>query len=223
MDLSNLSSDLPSGSSGPSVQQQRTETLLRELTNEFKTAANSVAALYSSHGSEAARAEFATAAKAVTGLYRLATRVLAGAADRGYTECLDDLLVAIANGDDIEDWALTRRAEMCKQTQDDGEERERAGTDSVADSEGVLLGGDELAAPPLLNSCIPSHVFSAPELMAAPQHFYPGIPPPSVAHTLKQRAMLRRKPRHCDNGSDSDSEKEGRKKERWEGRKRMKN
>ncbi|RLV82945.1 hypothetical protein JA9_002788 [Meyerozyma sp. JA9] len=206
MDLSNLSSDLPAA---PSVQQQAAERLSRELALEFKTAANAVAALYNSHEPEEAKSEFSNAAKAVTRLYRLANKKSVSAADQGYTDCLDDLLLAIANGDDIEDWALTRRAEIRKQDQEDLEERDK---NSEVASSPVTECIPELVAPPLENSRLPNHVFSAPAQLAAPQHFYPGIPPPSVAHSVKQRASIRRKPRkegkkeEWKDGSDSDSD-----------------
>lgn len=219
MDLSNLSSDLPSA---PSVQQQTTERLSRELALEFKNAANAVAALYNSHEPEEAKTEFSNAAKAVTRLYRLANKKLVSAADQGYTDCLDDLLVAIANGEDIEDWALTRRAEIRKQDQEDFDEKEKNSSEMASSPVTETQCLPELVAPLLENSRLPNHVFSAPAQLAAPQHFYPGIPPPSVAHSIKQRASIRRKPRiskeepwsKADLGSDSDSDS---------GRKRRKN
>lgn len=112
MDLSNLSSDLPSTRN---VDQVSLIELNKELTSEFKNAAKSVAALYNSTGdSKRLKAEFANAAKSVASLYRLGNNSNVLLMHKGYLECLDDLLDVITNGDDIENWALTKRAEIVK-------------------------------------------------------------------------------------------------------------
>lgn len=211
MDLSNLSSQLPSGRS------QKDDGLARELACQFKNAANAVAALYNNHDQDDAKTEFSNAARAVTGLYRTATKSQAAAVDQGYTECLEDLLTAIQNGEDIEDWALTRRAQIRKE-QDNDDERNAASDkcDVPLDTEGPE--GPYLAdlAAPDLAGYIPDHVFTAPLLLAAPQHFHPSMPPLSVAHTVKQRAQMRRKPRMTkEDSSDSESDS-GRKRRKME-------
>lgn len=100
MDLSNLSSDLPSTQN---LEQVSLLELNKELTSEFKNAAKSVAALYNSTGdTKQQKAQFADAAKAVASLYRLGTNSNVLLMHKGYLECLDDLLGVITNGEDIE-------------------------------------------------------------------------------------------------------------------------
>lgn len=112
MDLSNLSSNLPATRN---VEQVSLLELNKELTSEFKNAAKSVAALYNSTGNaEQLKTEFANAAKSVASLYRLGSNSNEVLMHKGYLECLDDLLEGITNGEDIENWALTKRAEITK-------------------------------------------------------------------------------------------------------------
>lgn len=112
MDLSNLSSNLPATRN---VEQVSLLELNKELTSEFKNAAKSVAALYNSIGNaEQLKTEFANAAKSVASLYRLGNNSNEALMHKGYLECLDDLLQGITNGEDIENWALTKRAEITK-------------------------------------------------------------------------------------------------------------
>lgn len=113
MDLSNLSSNLPATKS---LEKISIIELNKDLTTEFKNAAKSVASLYntSSLGTDlkTQKVEFANAAKAVASLYRLGTNASVLLRNKGYLDCLDDLLHMITNGDDIENWALTKRAEI---------------------------------------------------------------------------------------------------------------
>lgn len=114
MDLSNLSSDLPP--TAP-LEHISVNELSRELTAEFKNAAKSVAALYNSASQpetpgKTNKVEFANAARSVASLYRLTNNAKSVLLNKGYLECLDDLLHVITNGDDIENWALTKRAEI---------------------------------------------------------------------------------------------------------------
>lgn len=112
MDMSNLSSNLPSTKN---VEQVSLLELNKELTSEFKNAAKSVAALYNSTGdAEQLKTEFANTAKSVATLYRLGSNSNEILMNKGYLECLDDLLEVITNGEDIENWALTKRAEITK-------------------------------------------------------------------------------------------------------------
>ncbi|ODV79954.1 uncharacterized protein CANTADRAFT_42549, partial [Suhomyces tanzawaensis NRRL Y-17324] len=114
MDLSNLSFDLPPTKP---VNQTAIDDLSRDLTTEFKNAAKSVAKLYNSSvaGNSTSpnhKAEFANAAKSVAALYRTTHNATLLLQYNGYLNCLDDLLEIIANDGDVENWALTKRAEI---------------------------------------------------------------------------------------------------------------
>ncbi|OBA24453.1 hypothetical protein METBIDRAFT_30723 [Metschnikowia bicuspidata var. bicuspidata NRRL YB-4993] len=177
MDLSNLSSTLPPTKS---LELVSLGTLTGELTDEFKNAAKSVAALYNARpqksdrgpGATDVQAEFATAAKAVASLYRLGTSSGVLLMHKGYLECLDELLAEIASGEDIENWALTKRAELTNlYTHKDAA---RAGPPAAAlEAPGLAGAGD--------------HEFTFPPELASHTPFRPGVPPLSVSFHAKHR------------------------------------
>lgn len=114
MDLSNLSNNLPHVKS---LEKVSLLDINRELINEFKNTAKAVASLYNSsspteNGDKNLKAEFADAAKAVASLYRTGNNSNVLLMHKGYLDCLDDLLQIITSGEDIENWALTKRAEL---------------------------------------------------------------------------------------------------------------
>lgn len=173
MDLSNLSSDLPSTQN---LEQVSILELNKELTSEFKNAAKSVAALYNSTGdTKQQKAQFADAAKAVASLYRLGTNSNVLLMHKGYLECLDDLLGVITNGEDIENWALTKRAEVTK----NNTTKER-----LPSSQEIVQ--DDLHIPH-------DYEFSLPPELALSLHFRPTFAPLSVNYR-RPRSRDSRKP-----------------------------
>lgn len=114
MDLSSLTSGLPPTKL---LEHVSVSDLNKDLTDEFKNAAKLIALLYNScllaeENRALVKKEFAGAAKAVASLYRLGSHSSVLSMHKGYLDCLDDLLHVIANGEDIEDWALSKRAEL---------------------------------------------------------------------------------------------------------------
>lgn len=115
MDLSKLSSDLPSTTNIETVSLSK---LNSELTDQFKNAAKSVTSLYnvtSKNSKEEVavnKAAFSDSARAVASLYRTGTECNTLLMHKGYLDSLDDVLQVITQGDDIENWVLTKRAEI---------------------------------------------------------------------------------------------------------------
>lgn len=122
MDLSKLSKDLPATSNFEHVSLN---SLNAELTDQFKTAAKSVTSLYNSgtrketlkdtkdvRDTADTKAAFSNAARAVASLYRTGTECTVLSMHKGYLDSLDDLLQVISNGEDVENWVLTKRAEL---------------------------------------------------------------------------------------------------------------
>ena len=179
MDLSNLSSTLPPTKLLELVSLMN---LNHELTDEFKTAAKSVAALYNSSSPKAedqkgVKVEFASAAKAVASLYRLGTNLNVLLMHKGYLECLDDLLSVIANGEDIENWALTKRAELTNHYN-----HKEAGKDDV-NSERDYSPVPKSADSDLTELVLPSeYEFAFPDEMAAHTAFRPSFAPLSISY-----------------------------------------
>ncbi|KAL7666968.1 Uncharacterized protein ABC855_g630 [[Candida] zeylanoides] len=173
MDLSGLSSNLPCARpSSSAVDEVNTE-----LTNEFKNAAKSVAALYNSASppsrddpAASAKADFANAAKSVTALYRLTNNALGMVRHRGYADCLDDLYEVLARGEDLENWVLAKRAEVSNQ--------QAAAPEATAPT---------AAAVPAVADLPPDYQFSFASDLSPPQSFRPSFPPLSVTHSNKQR------------------------------------
>lgn len=187
MDLSNLSSNLPPTRA---MEQVSISELNQELTSEFKNAAKSVASLYnlSNLGNKEQKMEFANAAKSVTALYRLSSNFGDLLLNKGYLECLDDLLENIAKGEDIENWALTKRAEITNINRSQNES-------SVEESSKEKPAFE-----------IPENYdFALNSSFASTYKFRPGFPPLSVTHSTKFAgtakkargdALIRRKLRH---------------------------
>jgi len=137
MDLSNLSTNLPP--SKP-VTPANMGNLFNDLTVEFKNAAKLVASLYSmtvtnTATSDKLTAEFASAAKSVASLYRLCNTSGSLQQHKGYLQCLDDLLDVISQDGDIENWALTRRAELTYEKKEDDYEQEKPEDVKISSSE----------------------------------------------------------------------------------------
>lgn len=122
MDLSKLSKDLPATSNFEHVS---VASLNVELADQFKTAAKSVTSLYNAGSRKETskdtrdtkdsidtKTAFSNAARAVASLYRAGTECTVLSMHKGYLDSLDDLLQVISNGEDIENWVLTKRAEL---------------------------------------------------------------------------------------------------------------
>lgn len=192
MDLSNLSSDLPPTKP---INQASINELNRELTTEFKNAAKSVVALYNTSTSGTAnnsknKAEFANAAKSVAALYRLTNNGNGLHHHMGYLECLDDLLGVITNGEDIENWALTKRAEITNINHGQGDNNANVNGPNQEQKESketreVPQGAEEELHIPL------DYEFSFSLDLAPGYHFRPSFPPLSVTHSYKQRANFK--------------------------------
>ena len=112
-----------------------------DLTTHFKDAAKAIASLYNTAlGVQnltntidetpqklTLKTDFAQAARSVAVLYKYAQMSHPASFDQGYLNCIDDLLQIITNDEDVENWALTRRAEITKlqKTSNKDNERER--------------------------------------------------------------------------------------------------
>lgn len=181
MDLLNLSCDLPQ--TRP-VGLVSVEKVNREITTEFKNAAKSVAALYNSATTSAAeqKAEFANAAKSVASLYRMSTSSHTLLVKRGYLECLDELLDHIARGEDIENWALTKRAELTN-------------TNADADPEPAASSPASPSSPLVLPE---EYEFTIASDIVPGCKFRPSFPPLSVRGDKKGRDKPERRDRSKD-------------------------
>lgn len=178
MDLSNLSSDLPLTKN---LEQTSLLELNKELTSEFKNAAKSVAALYNSTGNaKQLKTEFSEAAKAVASLYRLGSNSSVLLMHKGYLECLDDLLEAITNGADIENWALTKRAEIVKK---------------YSSKEKVTPPQEPVQEPIQESDCpLPQeYEFNLPKELALSLHFRPTFAPLSINYRRPRAKDSRRR------------------------------
>ncbi|KAL6454532.1 hypothetical protein SBY92_003999 [Candida maltosa Xu316] len=179
MDLSNLSNDLPStNSTASNTNTTATTSVNQELTNHFKDAAKSVASLYHSSlnagnndHTKNVKQEFANAAKSVASLYKLSKSSQHISHDKGYLQCLDDILAVLANDEDVEDWVLTKRIALVNQNNNKPESSQQS-----TESEVLNIPSD--------------YEFTFSSDLKPPVHFRPSIPPISVQHNLKQRASI---------------------------------
>ncbi|CUM64325.1 uncharacterized protein PRCAT00001926001 [Priceomyces carsonii] len=185
MDLSKLSSNLPP--SGP-LNQTSVDELNKELTTEFRNAAKSVAALYntavSNDDTSKPQVEFANAAKSVATLYRLSNNSSSLLHQKGYLECLDDILEVMTNGEDVENWVLTKKAEINNSNtglepdhSDNANENGKINTEQIQKSSGIA--NEEFHIPS-------NYDFSFVLDLIPDHHFKPSFPPLSVTHSLKQ-------------------------------------
>lgn len=195
MDLSNLSSDLPPTKQ---VGQASVSEVNEELRTNFRNAAKSVASLYNSGvggagSSSKNKTEFTEAAKSIAALYRITNNSSSMVHQTGYLRCLDDILKLIAGGEDVENWVLTKRAEILNANKN-------------GHNGGCSLHGETTPPNTQIENCMennssdPAEDFHIPSdfafsfaLESQPSyHFRPGIPPLSVTHSHKQRNNLKR-------------------------------
>ncbi|KAK7681094.1 hypothetical protein QCA50_015932 [Cerrena zonata] len=173
MDLSNLSTDLPPTKP---IDETSINELNRELTTEFKNAAKSVASLYNSSiltgnkDMKHQKMEFANAAKS------------------GYLECLDDLLNNISNGEDIENWALTKRAEIINMN------KNNLITSSTTEPiSNEVTSNNEIASTESDAFNIPTdYDFALSQDFSTSYRFRPSFPALSVTHGHKFRNNLKK-------------------------------
>jgi hypothetical protein len=214
MDLSNLWSNLPD--SKP-ISRESVDEINRLLASEFKNAAKLVTALYNvkerekahhsqshtqtqnshsqthSHTSQPSsqslsQTAFAKAAKSVASLYRLSHSSNEVNHLNGYLTCLDDLLKVLLEGGDVENWALTRRAEICKPKSADTDIHD-ATQEADAQAKRAEEENTEMASSPVSEAFqLPKdHEFYLGDEFVAPFQFRPGFAPLSVTHSQRQR------------------------------------
>ncbi|CAI5755936.1 unnamed protein product [Candida verbasci] len=190
MDLSNLSNNLPHSKpirfkrreTEKEEEEERstksqdstsiTSDINHELTSNFKDAAKSVASLYNSsinnsQNIESVKSDFAIAAKSVATLYKLSQQQHDQLFNKGYLQCLTDFCSILTNDEDIENWVLTRKAELLKEQKSTYEEQPKTPSDDFK------LGSN--------------YDFYFNSDLKPPSKFRPSIPPLSVQHNLKQR------------------------------------
>ncbi|ODV97184.1 hypothetical protein PACTADRAFT_48932 [Pachysolen tannophilus NRRL Y-2460] len=154
MDLSNLSSNLPT--THPITEDSITE-LNKELTSNFKDAAKSVAALY-----------------------RLANTKNLLTRQRGYLDCIDDILEVLSKGEDVENWALLKKAELSNNNNNnnnnnngDYNRRERA-----VEKGGEVSKKEDVESTGMGSGRLPGIVSTQ-----APFKFHPSMVPLSLNHS----------------------------------------
>ncbi|RCK59237.1 hypothetical protein Cantr_07404 [Candida viswanathii] len=192
MDLSNLSNTLPStNTTAPNTSTASASSqanLNHELTNHFKDAAKSVAALYnsslSSHNNKndkVIKSEFANAAKSVASLYKLSQSSQQTAHSKGYLQCLDDILSVLANDEDVEDWVLTKRIALLNQT--NARSQSAGDSHNLQPQQPVLSDSEEFSIPQ-------DYEFNFSLDVRPPSSFRASISPISVQHSQKQRVAV---------------------------------
>ncbi|KAG5420683.1 hypothetical protein I9W82_002564 [Candida metapsilosis] len=162
-----------------------------DLTTHFKDAAKAVASLYNSSinpqpGSivsaaqkHAIKNDFANAARAVAVLFKSGQSQHGATHEMGYLQCLDDLLQVITNDEDVENWALTRRAEITN--------AKNKADETTPPSVSPTTTFDDSRIPQ-------DFVFQFESDMKPPTAFRPSIPPISVQHNASQRnSMIKKK------------------------------
>ncbi|KAG7194817.1 uncharacterized protein KQ657_004498 [Scheffersomyces spartinae] len=224
MDLSALSSDLPSTKA---VSEASVKELAQELTVEFKNAAKAVAGLYNvaasanktlgndststAKSAAALKQDFSDTAKSVASLYRLANTSTVLYRLKGYLDCLDEILEIIENGEDLENWVLTRKAEISNlhkadsskltnpvllpnshEPQIDNNQHNNNNTSSMNNANST--GSTILSSDNIEDFSIPQDFeFKMPDSLAVSHHFRLSHPPMSVQHSknqIVQRKMM---------------------------------
>ncbi|ODQ82716.1 hypothetical protein BABINDRAFT_5641 [Babjeviella inositovora NRRL Y-12698] len=138
------------------VSDQLLDDLSRDITAEFKNAARSVAALYKLSDSKAS-------------LLR----------HRGYLDAIDDLLECISCGGDVENWALTKRAELVGNSQ-----TAPASVPSTSENQQPTISTPPGKAANLDNGLPLDFPFTIS--LPCPHEFHPSFAPLSVQHIHQQ-------------------------------------
>ena len=201
MDLSNLSSDLPPTKQ---VGQASINEVNEELRTNFRNAAKSVASLYNAgvagaSSSSKNKTEFTEAAKSIAALYRITNNSSSMVHQAGYLRCLDDILKLIAGGEDVENWVLTKRAEILNANKNEhngscGSQGESTTLTNTVSPHTEIENCMENSSSEIAEDFqIPSDFAFSFALESQPSYpFRPGIPPLSVTHSHKQRNNLKR-------------------------------
>lgn len=203
LDLLNLLKDLP---------QSKTlaHEVKAELATEFKNAAKLVAALYSAaDNKDDLKDDFTAAARSVASLYRTTYQLNEVFQQQGFLDCVDELLKLISAGGDVENWALTRRAEVIK----DSGKQKPSSTASSDDDSAAPVTVDSAASDASLPAADVGANLTRIELPDIPLEFAPFdyefaftgpgprpptnfrplmMPPLSVTRSIKQRQHYRR-------------------------------
>lgn len=159
MDLSNLSNNLPTAHP---ITDDTINSLNRQLTDEFKNAAKSVAALY-----------------------RLANTKNTVERRKGYLDCLKDICDVLQDGDDLENWVLTKRHEFGDLNKDSQHDESPSPQEDQLEEEKIDDYQFTMSSP-------------------CAHHFRPGMTPLSVSHSKARR----RPPRISRNKSSSEEDDE---------------
>lgn len=193
MDLSNLSSNLPLTKP---ISQESVDGVNQQLNNEFKDAAKLVTNLYnnlsqskSSHDTSPSqpkdidyKEDFTKAAKSIASLYRLSRDSSHLNHYFGYLSCLNDLLQVIENGEDLENWILTKKHELENQKDD-------TKIDNSSEPEENIEEKERFNIRDVLN-----HEFSMDDQLILPYKFRLGFPQLSRRRTRqKERTKKDRK------------------------------
>ena len=208
-----------SSQSTSSTSSTSSTTDYTDLTTHFKDAAKAIASLYNTAlGVQnptnttdetpqklTLKTDFAQAARSVAVLYKYAQMSHPASFDQGYLNCIDDLLQIITNDEDVENWALTRRAEITKlqktSNKDNERERERERErEKNLESDSILNFSQKSVVNNSLDSLQSKTEFDDGKLpsdfafqfaldLRPPTAFRPSIPPLSVLHNPSQRNL----------------------------------
>ncbi|CAH6718897.1 hypothetical protein CLIB1444_01S16930 [[Candida] jaroonii] len=193
MDLSNLSSNLPLTKP---ISQESVDGVNQQLNNEFKDAAKSVTNLYNNLSQSLQssqdpspsqpkdsdyKEDFTKAAKSIASLYRLSRDSSHLNHYFGYLSCLNDLLSVIENGEDLENWILTKKHELENQKDDSRIDTTQEQEDNKEDKERFNIRD-------VLN-----HEFSMDDELISPYKFRLGYPQLSRRSRQKERPKPKEK------------------------------
>ncbi|EGW34273.1 uncharacterized protein SPAPADRAFT_59693 [Spathaspora passalidarum NRRL Y-27907] len=169
-----------------SEYSEKSNELTAELTNEFKNAAKSIATLYNSSNSnsDSLKSDFTNAARSVASLYKITNNSRDMLFNHGYLSCLDDLLQVISQQGDVENWVLTKRAELLKKDKPDEENTKKEVEKQEISPEQVINIKKEDNKDTSIEDV---YSFTFTSDIKPNVHFRPSIPPLSVQHNLKQR------------------------------------
>ncbi|KAI3405999.2 hypothetical protein KGF56_001218 [Candida oxycetoniae] len=191
-----------------SSSQSTVSDFNQNLTSNFKDAAKAVASLYNTalnvrknpdsgqFEKSILKTEFSNAARSVAALYKLGHSTHAVSQERGYLECIDDLLQVITNNEDIENWALTRRAEITNTKRKDLHDSSppivnTTTTTTTTTTTPILSSPSDTTASETEDFKLPhDFVFQYNSDLKPPVAIRPSIPPISVQHNAGQRNLI---------------------------------
>ncbi|CAK9437141.1 uncharacterized protein LODBEIA_P15500 [Lodderomyces beijingensis] len=213
------SSPIPSSTStstSTSTSSQASLADYADLTSNFKDAAKAIASLYntalnmskqnagepddpSSSLSTILKTEFSNAARSVASLYKMGQTTHAKSYEQGSLDCIDELLQVLTNDEDVENWALTRRAEIINNNKKKDASNTAISSSQVSNTSNLAAAAAAAAAMPtsptttgftndLEGFKIPHDFeFQYTSDLKPPVPIRPSIPPISIQHNLSQR------------------------------------